>query len=228
MECYGLDRFSEDIDLDCKYAKVPAAKFFRLIDHVSAVNGYKWHEGKNTTTVQKAFINYGDPDSPLKVEVSHRRTVIDPNVIVIKDGIATYSISELCRLKAAAYMSRDKIRDLYDLSFISEQYFDELNPEAKDTLALALEYKDVEQFDYLVRTQNDPLIDRKRLEDRFLAMMDRSGLLYEKHAPATTRVRTKDDLMQALAGKTEGMKSAGDKSKVHGHIHGRGRGQCRN
>ena len=64
-----------------------------------------------------------------------------------------------------SYMSRDKIRDLFDVSFIADKYYDQLSPDAKDMLAMALEYKDLGQFDYLIRTQSDPLIDPVQLKD---------------------------------------------------------------
>ncbi len=102
---------------------------------------------------------------------------MDLQSVTMRNGIVTYTISKLCVLKATAYLSRDKIRDLYDLTFIRDQYFDQLSPEAKDILISAFEYKNLEQFDYLVRTQHDPLIDTSRLQDRCLAMMDKLGLL---------------------------------------------------
>ena len=83
-------------------------------------------------------------------------------------------------------MSRDKIRDLFDMSFIAERYYDQLTLDAKDMLMMALEYKDMEQFDYLLRTQIDPLIDTALLEDRFLATLDKTGLLQNNDRHYTT------------------------------------------
>ena len=40
--------------------------------------------------------------------------------------------------------------------------------------------KDLGQFDYLIRTQSDPLIDPVQLEDRFLSTLDKVGLLQEE------------------------------------------------
>lgn len=176
MLCYGLSRFSEDIDLDAQRAAVPAARFFRFIEHTCREHGYDWREGKNTPTVQRAFVNYGREDTPLKIEVSHRIKVVDSDAITHVDGIKTYTISELCELKASAYQNRDKIRDLYDLTFIIEHYYDELSKSARKAAQRALEYKDVEQFDYLTRTQHDPLIDVDRLADSFLNALDMVGL----------------------------------------------------
>ena len=40
-------------------------------------------------------------------------------------------------------------------------------------------YKGLEQFDYLIATQNDPLIDSDKLAEDFLSMYDKLGLLME-------------------------------------------------
>ena len=178
MKCYDLDRFSEDIDLDALRSNVPASRFFNVIDSTCIQEGYSWYEAKNTHTVCRALIDYGDDKHPLKIELSLRRPIIAPEKITIVNGILTYTSSELCKQKCAAYMSRDKIRDLFDMSFIAERYYDQLTLDAKDMLMMALEYKDMEQFDYLLRTQIDPLIDTALLEDRFLATLDKTGLLH--------------------------------------------------
>ena len=177
MECYGLDRFSEDIDLDCERANVPAARFFRIVDEACRRHGYSWRKGKDTATVQRAFVDYGNESSPLRVEASHRVRHVDRAKTAMVNGIRVYTISELCVLKSFAYVSRDKLRDLFDLTYIAQRYYDELSDAARDALQRALEYKDLEQFDYLVRTQSDPLIDPDLLADRFLRTMDQAGLL---------------------------------------------------
>ena len=157
MECYGLDRFSEDID--SLRSNVPSSRFFGMIDSICSNEGYTWRKAKDTSTVRRAFVDYGASNRPLKIELSLRHRTIPKEKTAVVNGILTYTISELCKLKCAAYMSRDKIRDLFDVSFIADKYYDQLSPDAKDMLAMALEYKDLGQFDYLIRTQSDPLID---------------------------------------------------------------------
>lgn len=125
--------------------------------------------------MQRVFINYGKLDTPLKVEVSHRIRTVDPESIAVIDGIKTYTISELCELKASAYQNRD----LYDLTFIIEHHYDELTKSAIKAAQCALEYKDVGQFDYLTQTQHDPLIDIDELADSFLNALDKVGLTQE-------------------------------------------------
>lgn len=82
-------------------------------------------------------------------------------------------------MKTNAYSGRDKIRDLYDVSFICNNYYDELSEQARSMLRNAIEYKGVEQFDYIVQEQHDTLIDEDKLAEDFLNMYEKLGLLYD-------------------------------------------------
>lgn len=46
MLCYGLTRFSEDIDLDAQRSSVPPARFFTAIERACRENGYTWRKGR--------------------------------------------------------------------------------------------------------------------------------------------------------------------------------------
>lgn len=178
--CYSLNRFSEDIDLDAPREIVPRDRFKDEIQRFCTDMGYSYRISKDTLTTQRAYINYGNPSRPLKVEVSYRRNEIPRRLICIRDGIQVYTLDEMARLKAAAYNGRDKIRDLYDVAYICTHYYDELSESARDALRTALEYKDLEQFDYIIRSQKDELIDPDRLETMFLEAFDKLGLLSPK------------------------------------------------
>lgn len=185
MTCYGLDRFSEDIDLDAARASVSPSKFEKVIEAVCRKQGYTYHFAKKTPTVQRAFINYGDEKRPLKIELSKRRQVVNETAYTHIRGIKVYTLDELAAMKTAAYLSRDKIRDLYDLTFIINEYFAQLSKPTKDVMSRAFEYKDTEQFDYLVATQQDPLIDTKKLETMYLQALQRLGIQgFEESLPA--------------------------------------------
>jgi hypothetical protein len=80
-------------------------------------------------------------------------------------------------LKTNAYAARDKIRDLYDISFICDKYFDSLSETVVDLLRVAVGMKGLENFDYIVREQSDELIDPGKMLDMFLKMHDSLGLL---------------------------------------------------
>lgn len=174
---YELNRFSEDIDLDAPGESSPRGRFKEEIRRICEENGYSYRIAKDTATTQRAYINYGDPSKPLKVEVSYRRKEIPRDLVCVRDGIKVYTLDEMARLKAAAYNGRDKIRDLYDVSFICTHYYEKLSVSARDALRTALEYKDLEQFDYIIQTQRDELIDPDALETMFLESFDKLGLL---------------------------------------------------
>jgi hypothetical protein len=96
------------------------------------------------------------------------------------NGIKVYGIEPLCVMKVNAYAGRDKIRDLYDVTFICNHYYDRLSPQTVALMRGAVEYKGIAQFDYVVRSQPDELIDSDKLASDFLSMYDRLGLLLEE------------------------------------------------
>jgi predicted nucleotidyltransferase component of viral defense system len=174
--CYGLTRFSEDIDLD----GFDKSSFFKIIDTFVNVFSQKYSEityrkAKDTDTVKRAFIHYGG-EKPLKIEVSYRKRELNPAECCMMKGILVYSINEIFLMKLNAFSGRDKIRDLYDVTFIYLHYKQNLNPQSISVLRNALAYKGVEQFDYLVKNQHDELIDNEQLSENFLTMYFDIGL----------------------------------------------------
>ncbi len=173
LVCYQLDRFSEDIDLDAKSNR----NIKKIIDDFCELNNYKYRIAKDTDTVKRFMINYETIEKPLKIEVSYRRKDIKEEEITKINGIEVYKINELCLMKASAYSGRDKIRDLYDVCFICNNYWNELSDDAKKFIRIAVEYKGLEQFEFIIKDQKDELIDNKKLEENFLKMYDKLGLL---------------------------------------------------
>ncbi len=175
LMCYKLDRFSEDIDLDGKTKNIQG-----IMDGFCQEYAFSYRTAKDTDTVKRYMINYGNNGKPLKVEISFRRKHIDDSEITNVNGIKVYNINTLCAMKTNAYSSRDKIRDLYDLTFICNNYYEQLLPQTLTLLRSALEYKGVEQFDYIMKEQHDELIDENKLAESFLLMFDKLGLLFEE------------------------------------------------
>lgn len=180
--CYGLDRFSEDIDLDGQKQDIKEITR-RFCDQF----GLTLRVAKDTALVKRCLIDYGNPNKPLKVEVSYRNTQISGEDWQVVNGIKVYTIDSLARMKSAAYNGRDKIRDLYDLSFICNNYFSELSHGTKNSIRDVLSFKGFEQFDYLVATQDDPLIDKDKLADSFLKMHEKLGMLIDEKDKAPQR-----------------------------------------
>lgn len=192
MKCYGLNRFSEDIDLDgCGRKK----DIITLVDDFCKKSGFTYRIGANSETKKKCFINYGNEGRPLKVEASFRRKDFTDAEIKLIDGIKVYSINDLCLQKSSAYSQRDKIRDLFDLSFITNNFYDKLNPFVRSSLRSAIEYKGLEQFDYIVREQADELVDVDVLAENVLNMFDKLGILSEKDDKAAVEEYIEQDTL---------------------------------
>lgn len=175
MMCYHLDRFSEDIDLDGKRNHKNIEK---IVDEYCRKNKYCYNVNEDTDTVKRFMIHYSENNKPLKVEISFRRKNIRSDNLTNINNIEVYNINSLCRMKVSAYQSRDKIRDLYDVCFICNHYWNELSSETVDMLRNAVEYKGIEQFDCILREQSDELIDNDKLTEDFLSMYDKLDLLF--------------------------------------------------
>lgn len=179
-QCYNLNRFSEDIDLDST-----AKNIIPFTQNFCRKNKYECRIAKNTSLVKRCLIKYQDDHPLLKIEVSYRKRTIPAKDVTRINGITVYTIDKIAQMKAIAYAQRDKIRDLYDITFICQNYYDKLTDATKDMLAESLSHKGLEEFDYLLQTQKDPLINQNKLTQDFLETMDKLGVLYEE-----------DDLMQ--------------------------------
>lgn len=174
MECYGLDRFSEDVDLDGHGKQI-----FEIVDSFCKERGYTYRIAKDTDTVKRCLIHYGE-DKPLKVELSSRRKVIPPQEVTKINGISVYEINTLGYMKCNAYLSRNKIRDLYDVSFICNHYYEQLSDQTRSALQDAISYKGLEYFDYIVENQKDDLIDIDKLASDFLNACDKLDILSQE------------------------------------------------
>ena len=158
---YGLDRFSEDIDLDGEKRRLKG-----FIESYSQKHGFSFRIAKDTPTVERFMLAY-DPSiqKPLKIEISYRSRSIPANTHHRVNGIEVYTIDRICQLKTGAYQGRDKIRDLYDICFICDRYFD--------------------YFDYVTSTQDDALIDKDALAGLYLNMFEKLDLLYSEEEAKT-------------------------------------------
>lgn len=175
-QCYGLGRFSEDIDLD--------ARRENIIHHVQGFckqHEYTFRIAKDTPTVKRCFVTYGNDEKPLKIEVSYRNQRLSDGDVKNINGIVVYSIDKLAQMKSNAYNARDKIRDLFDLAFIVNNYYSQLSAVTLNIISDALQYKGLEQVDYMIATQSDELINNDELINSFLEMHDKLGLLYDEN-----------------------------------------------
>ena len=172
MKCYGLDRFSEDLDFDALRPKVSTV---RLVQRFCQARGYDMSVRKETDTVQRVMIRYDDTH-PLKVETSYRTRSIDPHDVTVINGIQVYSLDALAQLKAAAYLGRDTIRDLYDVTFLVNEHFDNLSDASRSLLRVALANKGLDQFDVVLAENTDELIDSDQLATSLLQAYELLGI----------------------------------------------------
>ena len=157
--CYGLDRFSDDIDLE-GYQGTHLTWFVAMF---CGERGYAYRLAKSTPTVERFLIDYGEVGHPLKVEVSYREKATVNGSVTKKRGITVYTADHLAGLKAKAYAGRERLRDLYELTFLCKHHFQELSEETKD----------------------DPSLDKEKLASDFLEVNDKLGLLHSKEEKET-------------------------------------------
>ena len=82
LTCYKLDRFSEDIDLDGKNKGIE-----EIVKGFCDMSGFAYRIAKDTDTVKRYMVNYGNAGKPLKVEVSFRRKEIGTDETTRINGI---------------------------------------------------------------------------------------------------------------------------------------------
>jgi predicted nucleotidyltransferase component of viral defense system len=142
--CYGLDRFSEDLDFDSpKKLNLES----RLEQALSA--GTLRHEitrTKDTATVLRYRVIYAVPEveGRLKIEISFRDEIRESTVVSQK-GIRTYIPAQLIRQKLGAFCGRTAARDLYDLHFLAARYHDQFDGECLVQLKAA--FADLDQVE---------------------------------------------------------------------------------
>ena len=172
--CYGNSRMTQDIDLD----SINHETIKKIIPEFCKKYNYQFRIAKDTNTVQRYFINYGNIEIPLKIEISFRNKDLSEKDCERVNGYRVYNIDKIGKLKAIAYSARDKIRDLYDVCFIINNYEDKLK-ESKDILSIALANKGLENFDYLSKNEVDHDLNLDELAESFLIAIDKVGIIFE-------------------------------------------------
>lgn len=169
---YGLDRFSEDVDLDA------------LSDNMNICNKIKennWEINvkKNTDTVYRIMLDYGakkdNGSYPLKIEISSRnKNLLNTKSLKYNNinGVNVYNLDEILKMKLVAFGNRDKIRDFYDLSFFLEKEPNCFSNEMLKDLKAKMEYKDLDELAFLLN---------KEFEKNHLKKIDGEKLVLETY-----------------------------------------------
>ncbi len=134
--CYGLDRFSEDLDFDSVKQLNLEHSINEIFTHIGK-NQSKFRNPditltKKTDTVRRYRVVYAD-NINLKIETSLRGTP-DDNDITELHGILTYKISVLIKQKLSALQGRTTARDLHDIIYLYRAYYNGFNDEQKMTI----------------------------------------------------------------------------------------------
>lgn len=183
--CYGLDRFTENIELDCSI-KINLETF--LNDNVSqiglafpALQGAFLQKKKGLPGNNRFILRYGSSqDKHLKIEVSHRPAT-DTKSVCVMNGILVYTIDELIRQKLSALSHRTTARDLHDLVFLAVNYFDQYDHRGWQYLQ-AMNQK---QGEYLSRFseayENDSILTTRDLMDDLITLQTQLEALGKDH-----------------------------------------------
>lgn len=116
---YGLDRFSEDIDLDAKKSFSLESSIKKACDRSADFKLLDIKIRKDTETVKRYMVGYECKTGieRLKIESSLRDNANTDNAKIV-NGIRIYDVNTLIDLKLDAAFGRSKARDLYDLNFL--------------------------------------------------------------------------------------------------------------
>lgn len=155
---YGLDRYSEDIDLDCKSSNM---NFLNKLKLHKNFKSWVINIKKHTQTVFRVMIDYGSQSPmgayPLKIEVSNRNKDAIRNNLLKTQKIANvnvYNIDELIKMKISAFNGRDKIRDFYDLGFLLQNFPQHFTQERLFHIKERIFYLGKEELEKLLEIEN--------------------------------------------------------------------------
>lgn len=162
---YGLNRFSEDIDLDIINSKARKSNLKKLMETLEHIDNYQTRVSikKDTDTTFRAMVDYGGKrsdlpvgmnDYNLKVEVSLRNKGLnmEPNNFHDVNGITVYTIENLITQKIKAFSARSKARDIYDIGFLLNNYEKNFSLENYLDLAETIDRRDVDSMEYELKT----------------------------------------------------------------------------
>ena len=175
MFCYGLDRFSENLDFDSLDQEAELANYVQAFAHA---NGYECSSG-NVGALRVCTIRYGGP-KPLEIRSSFGRWRAPASGITIVNGIKTYSLEAIAQMKLCAYMARGKVCDLYDVCWLASTHWNEFSAPVRESFTFSLAEKGIEQFEIALHEQPDEFFDEERLLQLYLRACEGAGVDVDK------------------------------------------------
>ncbi|MEW6605904.1 MAG: nucleotidyl transferase AbiEii/AbiGii toxin family protein [bacterium] len=153
--CYGLDRYSVDLD----FWVVKKINFNKLFSDLKTYIGQFYTLTDTANKFYTILLEVKSPNYPraLKIEIRKEIRKIktasaiayspDANIQVLLKVVA---LSEMMRAKIEAFLNRKEIRDVYDIEFLIKKGVDiETSPENLN--ALLKEIENLTQKDYTVK-----------------------------------------------------------------------------
>lgn len=169
--CYGLDRFSEDLDFDAPKKFNVAGRVDKVLSRLTSEHAVRMV--KDTETVQRLKIQYRTEDVSrlLKIETSFRREPEEEGVIIL-DGIKTYKVSELISQKLLALENRTKARDLYDVAFLHRQYSHEFSDHSRAVLSTLVKDINALESRFHLAFEDDSILRVEQLPELLLQLQE--------------------------------------------------------
>ncbi len=98
-------------------------------------------------------------------------------------GIRVSEPDTLASRACFAFNRSRHLRNLYDLAFVVRLFFDRISAERKYDISNALSYFESSDLEYLLRTQEDCLIDKTKLVNDYRAMCRLLGISSDEFLP---------------------------------------------
>lgn len=176
---YNLDRFSEDIDLDANKSfnlEKDIQKAFSKLPQFTLLN---INLVKDTETTKRYKVHYDNEliaskrNKVLKIELSFREDKdFDLDKSEIRNGIRIYNIDELIEQKTFVSTKRQKIRDLYDVNFLMQNYIERFSVKQLERIRSLGSAENIESV-FLESYNNDTLTSHISLEELCIMVEDK-------------------------------------------------------
>jgi len=137
---------------------------------------------KNTNTVKRFKVFRNDSTQGTKVEFSfsllrdkEKIKDLQNNIVSVSPNMSVYSIDGLAQMKIQTFKNRMRARDIYDIGFILDNWYNSLTVETKEEVARLLEsFGTVEETLSLVETEflNDPKLGEGKFYKTYGRLLD--------------------------------------------------------
>ena len=179
--CYGLNRFSEDLDFDCAKSLTLESSikevFAQLGKAEPSLRNPEISVTKDTETVKRYRIIYAG-EMNLKLETSFRGAPDDDDLIEL-NGILTYKIRKLIQQKLRALNGRTAARDLHDVIYLYENFLNDFGEEELDEITTLYDNQSSILDEYNSAYDEDAILSTSHLLEDLSKLID----LYRARRP---------------------------------------------